>query len=109
MSNRARWKKPSGGFVALCLTYLTGALFFAWSLATPDLDRVWTLYHMLKIGGVGHLAQDDRELFGAALTRHDNLAVALLHGAEIGVVSAHDSGWIASPNVTVHYRSVIGR
>lgn len=99
MSRKARW--PSGGFVALLLTYVGVALFFLWGFSTPALDRVWTLHHLLKCRQIERMDESDRELLRATMARHAELARALLHGHDIGVVSAHDDGWIATRTVTI--------
>ncbi len=94
-------KRPSVGFVAVCLTYCLVVAFFLWGFSTPNLDRVWTLHHMLKTGELDRLTPDDREILSDAIVRHEALAGALLDGAEIGIISAHLDGWIATPCVTL--------
>ena len=49
MSNELR-KHPSIGFAAVCATYILVAVFFFWGFKTPDLDRVWTVHHLMKLG-----------------------------------------------------------
>ena len=94
-------KRPSVGFVAVCLTYCLVAAFFLWGFSTPDLDRVWTLHHLLKTGELDRLTPKDREILSDAVVRHESLAGALLNGAEIGIISAQLDGWIATPCVTL--------
>ncbi len=98
-------KMPSLGFVAICATYVLVIAFFLWGLSTPDLDRVWTLHHELKIGRIGRLKEPDREMLLRAIERHPPLGAAMLADRDaergIGVISAHSEGWIATPDVTV--------
>lgn len=96
-----RRRAPSLGFVTVCATYLGVAAFLAWGLRAPDLDRVWTLHHQLKVGEIGAPRGQERELLRGALLRHGELAHALLSGAEIGLISAHSDGWITTPEATV--------
>jgi hypothetical protein len=96
-----RARQPSLGFVAVCLTYGLVIAFFLWGFSTPDLDRAWTLHHALKTGQMKRLRAADRELLHEAMARHPALARALLGGREIGLVSAHSDGWIATPTATV--------
>ncbi len=99
--NGGRSKWPSVGFVAFVLTYVLAGAFFLWGLSTPPLDRVWTLHHLLKIGSMDQLAQDDRVLLSEAMKRHKPLTRALLDGAPIGIISAHVDGWITTPNAVI--------
>src|SRR5690606_21036965 len=77
------------------------AVFLAWGLSKPPLEREWELHHELKIGLVGKLAAKDHELLNAALLRHADLADALLSEGNIGVVSAHSQGWLETPQATI--------
>jgi hypothetical protein len=94
-------KRPSVGFMAVCLTYCLVVAFFLWGFSTPDLDRIWTLHHLLRTGELGRLTPEDREILSDAIVRHESLARVLLDGAEIGIESAHLDGWIATPCVTL--------
>jgi hypothetical protein len=94
-------KRPSVGFIAVCLTYCLVAAFFLWGFSTPGLDRVWTLHHLLKTGELDRLTPEDREILSDALVRHEALADALLDDTEIGIISANLDGWIATPCVTL--------
>lgn len=96
-----RRRRPSAGFVAVCVTYLLVLAFLIWGLVTPDLDRVWTLHHELKIGKLGAPDKSDRKLLGRALRGHAELAHALLPAGEIGLISAHSDGWLATPAATI--------
>ena len=107
-----RW--PSPGFLAVCATYVLVAAFFVWGFSTPDLDRVWTLHHELKIGKLMKLKSKDRVLLEECMARHPRLAGDLLDNAKIGIISAHSEGWIATPTATIlrtvkagKYRSLI--
>ena len=102
-------KRPSVGFVAVCLTYCLVVAFFLWGFSTPNLDRVWTLHHLLKTGELDRLTPEDREILSDAIIRHESLAGALLDGGEIGIISAHLDGWIATPCVTLLRTSQSGR
>ena len=97
----SRRKVPSIGFVAVCLTYCLVVAFFLWGFSTPDLDRVWTLHHVLKTGEMTELEPNDRKLLTDAMHRHQRLTSALLGGDDIGIISAHAQGWIATPHVTI--------
>ena len=92
---------PSVGFVAVCLTYCLVVAFFVWGFFTPDLDRVWTLHHVLKTGDMTRLEPDDKKLLKDAMHRHERLTTALLGGDDIGIISAHTEGWIATQCVTI--------
>ncbi|MDJ0766753.1 MAG: hypothetical protein QNJ97_27520 [Myxococcota bacterium] len=98
---RGQLKRPSLGFIAVVLTYGLVAVFFIWGFSTPDLDRIWQLHHLLKIGDVDCLKKEDRALVKNALQRHSRLALDLLDGVEIGILSAHMDGWIGTPCVTI--------
>ena len=100
MSNGLR-KRPSIGFVAVCLTYVLVAAFFLWGLKTPDLDRVWTLHHLLKIGEMEKLGKEDEDILARSMNRHEQLTEALLGGREIGIISSHMDGWISTPTATL--------
>ena len=101
----SRRKAPSAGFVVVCLIHALVVAFFLWGFSTPDLDRVWTLHHQLKIGEMGRLARKDREIVLNAARRHPKLASALLSDEDtkrgIGLISAHEEGWIATPDATI--------
>lgn len=90
---------PSLGFVGLIAVYTAVTLFFAWGFSTPDLDRVWRLHHELKIGK--EMSTKDHRIVEAAMSRHPQLADALLVEGRIGIVSAHDDGWIETPTATI--------
>jgi len=92
---------PSPGFIVVFIVYGLVAAFFSWGLSTPDLDRVWTLHHELKIGSMKRLKDRDRALLGECMARYPDLAKALLDGEKIGVISANTNGWIAAPTATV--------
>lgn len=94
-------KYPSLGFIVICLTYALTVGFFVWGFMTPDLDRVWTIHHELKIGMMKKLRGDDREILQESMQRHPNLARALLRGQPIGIISENSLGWIATPTVTI--------
>jgi len=85
----------------VCATYVLVAAFFVWGFSTPDLDRVWTLHHELKIGKLGKLKAGDRALLEDCMARHPRLALDLLDNVEIGIISAHSEGWIATPTATI--------
>jgi hypothetical protein len=87
--------------VAVCATYLLVAAFFIWGFSTPDLDRVWTLHHELKIGKLMKLKAGDRALLEDCMARHPRLATDLMDGEEIGVISDHSDGWIATATATI--------
>ncbi len=92
---------PSAGFVALCSVYAALAAFFAWGLSTPDLDRAWILHHELKAGHLGAPHGKDRELLTRAMSRHEELAHALLSEGEIGLISSHSEGWLTTTEATI--------
>jgi hypothetical protein len=96
-----RRRRPSAGFVTVCAVYAALALFFAWGLSTPDLDRVWTLHHELKSGRIGAPSKPDREVLMRSMARHPELAEALLRNASIGLISSNMDGWIASSEATI--------
>jgi hypothetical protein len=95
--------------VAVCATYVLVAAFFIWGFSTPDLDRVWTLHHELKIGKLTKLKAGDRALLEACMARHAELARDLMDGDDLGIVSAHSEGWIATPTATVLRTEKAGR
>jgi hypothetical protein len=97
----SRRKRPSIGFVAICVAQLALVGFVAWGLSEPPLDRVWTLHHELKIGTRGAPKREDLPTIRAALRRHPTLGRALLHEGSIGLLSAHDDGWLDTPTATV--------
>lgn len=92
---------PSAGFITMCTVYAALAAFFAWGMATPDLDRVWTLHHELKSGRIGAPSDLDREVLIRSMARHPELAGALLSEGDIGLISSNMEGWIASSEATV--------
>ncbi|HET6337212.1 MAG TPA: hypothetical protein VFG30_28500 [Polyangiales bacterium] len=94
-------RRPTAGFVTVCVVYLAVAAFFAWGLATPDLDRVWTLHHELKSGRVGAPSERDRAVLIRSMKRHPELAEALLRESEIGLISSNMEGWIATSEATI--------
>ena len=94
-------KYPSLGFIFVCLTYALTIAFFVWGFSTPDLDRVWTIHHELKIGKMQKLKGNDRKILQASMQRHPNLAKALLKGQQIGIISENSLGWISTPVVTI--------
>ena len=94
-------KYPSLGFIVVCLTYVFTLGFFIWGFSTPELDRVWTVHHELKIGKMKKLKGTDRNILQVSMQRHPNLARALLRGEQIGIISENSLGWIATPTVTI--------
>ena len=96
-----RLRAPSIGFVVVCTVYGATASFLAWGFETPDLDRIWTLDHELKIGEMYKLDDADFALLSRGLKRHPGLAEALLSDTQIGIISAHRDGWVETPEVTV--------
>jgi hypothetical protein len=96
-----RRRRPSAGFVAVCVTYVAVAAFLAFGLQTPVLERIWTLHHELKVGLIGAPAKADVKLLRRALLEHAGLARALLPEGEIGLLSAHRDGWLDTPEATV--------
>jgi hypothetical protein len=102
-----RW--PSPGCLAVCATYLLVAAFFVWGFSTPDLDRVWTLHHELKIGKLLKLKAGDRALLEECMARYSRLARDLLDKQEIGIISATSDGWIATPAATILRTGQSGR
>lgn len=102
MARRAFWQRlPSIGFVCLLLVYAGLVVFLAWGFTKPPLERVWELHHELKIGKVALLSAEDRQLVQAALERHPALADALLSDGKLGVISAHEGGWLEAPRATL--------
>jgi hypothetical protein len=100
MRNNKR-RLPSIGFVAVVATYTLTAAFFFWGFRTPDLDRIWSLHHKLKIGRVYDIKKRDRKMLLRAMVRHKELARSLLPSGEIGIISENSDGWIATPIVTI--------
>jgi hypothetical protein len=92
---------PSPGFAAVLLTYGSLLAFFLWGLSTPDLDRVWKLDLELKTGHITALSRGDYRVLERALAKYQDLAPALLSDKEIGIISEHSQGWIASPTAIV--------
>jgi len=104
MSARARLeptKLPSFGFVAVVLVHVALVAFLGWGFVQPPLDRVWELSHALKIGKISRLAPRDHSLLQAALERHPGLTESLLSEGKVGLVSAHNRGWIETKTATV--------
>lgn len=96
-----RRRRPTAGFVTVCLVYAAVAAFFAWGMSTPDLDRVWTLHHQLKSGRLGAPSARDRGVLIRSMERHPELAGALLREANIGLISSNSEGWIATSEATI--------
>jgi hypothetical protein len=96
-----RRRRPTAGFVTVCLVYAAVAAFFAWGLSTPDLDRVWSLHHQLKSGRLGAPSAHDRRVLMRSMERHPELAGALLRDADIGLISSNSQGWIATAEATI--------
>jgi len=92
---------PSPGLIAVLVTYVAVALFFVWGLATPPLERVWEIHHLMKIGELYRLDNDDRALLEQAIAEHEDLARDLLDGHELGIISEHLDGWITTPAATL--------
>jgi hypothetical protein len=95
-----RWR-PSLGCWLLVVVHLLAVGFFAWGLSRPELDRVWTLYHSLRIGRMPRLSAEDRRLFDRALERFPRLTPALLDQQPIGLLSEHRGGWLAGTTATI--------
>jgi hypothetical protein len=100
MSARTR-KLPHLSSIFVGVTYILVFAFFAWGFSTPALDQVWRHHHELKIGKTGKLKKAERKSLNKAMKRHPRLAKALLQGAPVGIISAHNDGWIATPNATI--------
>jgi hypothetical protein len=90
----------SVGFVAVIAVYLATIGFFAWGLSTPELDRIWTLHHALKIGELEYPSPEDSQILERAMARHADLARALLPEGEIGLLSGQTEGWLSTPTAT---------
>lgn len=95
------WRAPSLGFVLVCAVYVGSAAFLGWGFRAPELDRIWTLDHELKIGRVWNLSNDDKSVLRRGLIDYPGLAEALLSDTAVGIVSAHRDGWVETPEVTV--------
>ena len=93
----SRTRRPSVGFVMVCVVYAAILGFFGWGLIQPDLDRVWSIHHLLKIGEMKKLKAEDRALLERSFARHAGLGEALLDNREAGLISAHRGGWIETP------------
>jgi hypothetical protein len=96
-----RGRAPSLGFLCVCATYIGVLAFLGYGLRTPDLDRIWTLHHELKLGLRGAPRGAERELLERALERHPELAGALLSEGDIGLISRNSDGWITTPEATI--------
>ena len=92
---------PHLSSVFVCITYMLVIAFFVWGFSTPPLDHVWRHHHELKIGKTGKLKKAEQKALNRAMKRHPRLAKALLQGEDIGIISAHSEGWIATPNATI--------
>lgn len=92
---------PSPGLIAVLATYVAVALFFAWALVTPPLERVWEIHHLMKIGELHRLDAGDRAVLARAMAEHEELARDLLDGHELGIISEHLDGWITAPAATL--------
>ena len=65
--------RPGGGLWVLVIVGLISTAFFAWGLATPDLDRVWTLELEMQLGQRDPLSLTELKLVQDALCRHPEL------------------------------------
>ncbi|NMB73893.1 MAG: hypothetical protein GYA21_02035 [Myxococcales bacterium] len=88
---------PSLGFVAVILVYAAVAGFFAWGAATPPLDRIFRVTQALRGNDRMRLGADVRALLLRELRDHLALRQALLGEDGIGILSAHQGGWLATP------------
>lgn len=99
-TGRSPW--PTLGFVCLVASIALTVAFFSWGFRQPDLDRIWTIHHQLKIGAISELAPKDQALLERNMRKYPALASALLGGREIGLVSAHNwQGWLEVPHATI--------
>ncbi len=92
---------PSLGFVAVILVYAAVAGFFAWGAATPPLDRIFRVTQALRGSDRMRIGADVRSLILEELQKHPALRTALLGEASIGILSAHQGGWLAVPTAWV--------
>lgn len=92
---------PSLGFVAVLLVYAAVAGFFAWGASTPPLDRVFRVTQALRGNDRLRMGADVRALLLRELRKHPALRQALLRDQSIGILSAHQQGWLAAPTAWV--------
>lgn len=90
MNRSVDW--PGAGLVVALLSCLLGALFAAYALTPPRLDRVWRSESALRVGWGSPLSSRELSRFQASLCEHPGLAESLLEGKPARIVSANRSG-----------------
>lgn len=95
------YKLPSGGFIAICLTYCLVFGFFMWGFTTPELDRVWTICHEIQSGKTTKLQNKDLIILSRNMAKYPNLAGELLKGKNIGLITPNNEGWSKTGNAIV--------
>ncbi len=92
---------PGMGFIILVLIYLFAALFFAWGLAEPEQDRIWTIAQKMRAGDLSGISPEDLSLFQKKIRHDAPLASWLLGGRAWGLVSPNSLGWIDNDRVVL--------
>jgi hypothetical protein len=85
--------------VVLCYAAVAG--FFAWGASTPPLDRIFRVTQALRGNDRLRIGADVRALILKKLREHPELRASLLRDRPIGILSAHQDGWLAAPTAWI--------
>ena len=93
-----RWRRatPGAGFVLLVASWTGLAVFLAWGLATPDLDRAWWLLQRTD-QGAPELSAEEAEVLARCIARHPALALARLGDKPVKHLARTAGGWSTAP------------
>lgn len=93
---RARRFVPGGGFVLLVASWGGLAVFLAWGMEQPDLDRAWWILTRAD-RGVAELSEEDAAALARCIERHPALALDRLGGKRRKHLARTAGGWSAAP------------
>lgn len=77
-------------------TIVVAAVFLAWALQTPRLERVWKLQQALRLGDQQMLSAGEFQMLQGALEDYEDLAADLTEDEHAGIISQHDEGRVRS-------------
>ncbi len=92
-----KFRSPSMGLILMVVLYSLAGLFFAWGLAVPKQDRIWTVAQKLRAGNINEIDPEDLLFFEHELSQNDSLASWLLMGRPDGIISPNTLGWVDKP------------
>lgn len=80
--------KFGGGFLLIVISYSFSFVFFSWGFSKPDLERVWEIYHEVKIGKIKSLTEKDKLILTKNLKKHSSLEEEFLKNKKFKFINS---------------------